>query len=195
MLPLAYFVRHGLTDWNAEGRIQGQIDTDLNAVGRAQADKNGARLAELIKRPEEFDFVASPKRRTRETMERVRAAMGLPRGGYRTDPRLIEMHYGDWQSFTLAELDGKLPGSTAARERDKWNFLPPGEAAESYRTLADRIAPWLAELERPTVCVTHGGIIRVMFRLIENYSPEEACKSPVPQDRILQLSGGRLRWV
>ncbi|MEX0954490.1 MAG: histidine phosphatase family protein [Rhizobiaceae bacterium] len=195
MLPLTYFVRHGLTDWNAEGRIQGQVDTDINDTGRGQADANGARLAELIKRPEEFDFVASPKRRTRETMERLRAGMGLPREGYRTDPRLIEMHYGDWQTFTLAEIDEKTPGSNAARERDKWNYIPPGVEAESYQMLADRIAPWLAELKGPTVCVTHGGILRVLFRLIENHDPETACKVSVPQDRILELSGGRLRWL
>jgi probable phosphoglycerate mutase len=195
MLPLAYFVRHGLTDWNAEGRIQGQVDTDINEVGRRQADANGARLAELIKRPDEFDFVASPKRRTRETMERIRAAMGLPRDGYRTDPRLIEMHFGDWQTFTLAEIDEKTPGANATRERDKWNYMPPGAEAESYQMLADRIRPWLAELKHPTVCVTHGGIIRVMFRLIENHDPEAACKISVPQDRILELNGGRLRWI
>lgn len=195
MLPLAYFVRHGLTDWNAEGRIQGQIDTDINETGRTQADGVGARLAGLIARPDEFDFVASPKRRTRETMERIRAAMGLPREGYRTDPRLIEMHYGDWQTFTLAEIDGRTPGSSAARDRDKWNFLPPGGEAESYEMLAARIAPWLAELRRPTVCVTHGGIIRVLFRLVGNHDPETACKGGVPQDRILELNEGRLRWI
>jgi probable phosphoglycerate mutase len=195
MLPLAYFIRHGLTDWNAEGRIQGQVDTDINEIGRSQADANGARLAKLIGNADEFDFVASPKRRTRETMERVRAAMGLPAEGYRTDPRLIEMHYGDWQTFTLAEIDARGPGSVAARESDKWNFLPPGAEAESYQKLADRIRPWLAELSRPTVCVTHGGIVRVLFRLIEDYEPEAACKGSVPQDRILELSGGRLRWI
>jgi probable phosphoglycerate mutase len=195
MLPLAYFIRHGLTDWNAEGRIQGQVDTDINEIGRAQADANGARLTELIGRADEFDFVASPKRRTRETMERVRLGMGLPREGYRTDPRLIEMHYGDWQTFTLAEIDAKQPGSVAARESGKWNFLPPGAEAESYQMLADRIRPWLMELNRPTVCVTHGGILRVLFRLIEDHEPEAACKGSVPQDRILELSGGRLRWL
>ncbi|MBO6718987.1 MAG: histidine phosphatase family protein [Rhizobiaceae bacterium] len=195
MLPLAYFVRHGQTDWNAEGRIQGQADTDINELGRRQADANGSRLADIVGRADGFDFVASPKRRTRETMERVRAAMGLPAGAYSTDPRLIEMHFGDWQTFTLAELEAETPGSTAARDRDKWNFVPPGANAENYQMLADRIAPWLAELKRPTICVTHGGIIRVMFRLIEGWTPEAACTGSVPQDRILELSGGRLRWL
>lgn len=195
MLPHAYFVRHGLTDWNAEGRFQGQTDTDINETGRRQADRNGALLAELIGTAEGFDFVASPKRRTRETMERVRAAMGLPREGYRTDDRLIEMHYGDWERFTLAEIEQRTPGSSEAREGDKWHYRPPGEKAESYELLAERISPWLAELKQPTLCVTHGGIIRVLFRLIEGWPVEAACKDPVPQNRILELNEGRLRWL
>ena len=60
MLPLVYFVRHGQTDWNAEHRLQGQADVPLNALGRAQAERNGRRLAELIADPTGFDFVASP---------------------------------------------------------------------------------------------------------------------------------------
>jgi broad specificity phosphatase PhoE len=88
MTPLIYFVRHGQTPWNAEQRLQGQADIDINAVGREQADRNGRRLAELIPDPAVFDFVASPMRRTRETMERARAAMGLATGRVLPSPSL-----------------------------------------------------------------------------------------------------------
>ena len=115
MTPIVYLIRHGQTDWNAEGRLQGQADTDINALGRSQADGNGRRLRELIAEPGAFDFVASPLRRTRETMERVRRSMGLPAEGYRTDARLKEVHFGDWQGSTFAELEAREPGSTAAR--------------------------------------------------------------------------------
>ncbi|TGZ38122.1 histidine phosphatase family protein, partial [bacterium M00.F.Ca.ET.162.01.1.1] len=89
MYPLVYIARHGQTDWNVEGRLQGQADTDINALGRAQATRNGRRLAEFVDKPTYFDFVASPMRRTRETMELMRAAMGLDPLAYRTDPRLV----------------------------------------------------------------------------------------------------------
>ncbi|TIL50680.1 MAG: histidine phosphatase family protein, partial [Mesorhizobium sp.] len=65
MYPLVYIARHGQTVWNAESRLQGQADTDLNPLGREQATGNGRRLAEFVDNPEDFDFVASPMRRTR----------------------------------------------------------------------------------------------------------------------------------
>ena len=106
-LPLTYVVRHGQTEWNAEYRLQGQADTDITETGRKQADQNGRKLAGLIDDSHPFDFVASPMRRTRETMERIRVAMGLAPDGYRTDARLMELHFGDWQGFTFAELEAQ----------------------------------------------------------------------------------------
>jgi len=195
MLPLVYFIRHGPTDRNAEHRLQGQADIPLNAVGRAQAERNGRRLAELIADPASFNFVASPLGRTRETMELVRGAMGLRCDGYRLDARLIEVNFGDWQGFTLAELDRVNPGSSGARELDKWNFVPPGEGAESYEMLFDRVRPWFDELSQPTVAVTHGGIFRVLFKLIGKKPIREAAALDIAQDRVLKLEEGKLEWV
>lgn len=195
MPPLIYLARHGLTDWNSEGRLQGQAETDLNEIGRQQARRNGKRLAELVTEPERFDFVASPTRRTRQTMELIRSEMGLPAAGYRTDPRLIELHFGDWQGFTLAELEQRNPGITAGRAASKWRFLPPGRDAETYERLAERVRPWLEELDRPTVCVTHGGIVRAIFHLLAGLDGDEAAGMNVPQDKVLELREGRLNWL
>ena len=193
MPPLVYFVRHGQTAWNKEGRLQGQAETDITENGRAQADRNGRELRELIKNPQDFDFVASPMRRTRDTMERVRTAMGLDPKAYRTDARLVEVSFGDWQGQTFEELEAVLPGVTAERSRDKWNFVPPG--GESYQMLLERVRPWLFERRRKTVCVTHGGVLRAMFRLIEGSSPAEAAMLEIFQDRVLRLQNGRLEWL
>ncbi|MER8518622.1 histidine phosphatase family protein [Mesorhizobium sp. M0644] len=195
MYPLVYIVRHGQTAWNAEARLQGQADTDLNELGREQASRNGRRLAELIDKPEDFDFVASPMRRTRETMERLRAAMKLDPHAYRTEPLLVELSFGDWQGFTFAELEANDPGSTRHRRLDKWNFQPPGEGAESYQMLLERVKPWFDALDRQTVCLTHGGVMRVMFRFVLGMSEQDAVSMEVPQDRVLRLDGRRLEWL
>jgi probable phosphoglycerate mutase len=194
-LPLLYVVRHCQTDWNAELRLQGQTDTDLTAFGRAQAARNGRRLAELVKTPNEFDFVASPLRRTRETMEIVRTGMGLPAQGYRTEPRLMELSFGDWEGHTMPEIETVTPGATERRMAGKWTFRPPGAKAESYAMLLERVRPWLAEVRQPTICVAHGGIVRVLFRLIAGRPEAEVAELDPLQDRVLRIEGGRLDWL
>ena len=58
-----------------------------------------------------------------------------------------------------------------------------------------RAMPWLSEVTRPTVCVTHGGVLRVLFRAVAGWSEREAAAMAVPQDRILRLEAGRLDWL
>ena len=195
MYPLVFIVRHGQTAWNAEARLQGQADTDLNGLGREQATGNGLRLAELVGDVRDFDFVASPMRRTRETMERIRAAMKLDPLAYRTDPRLIEVNFGDWQSFTFAELETQSPGAKRSRARDKWNFQPPGDGAESYQMLLERVKPYFDGIDRRTVCVTHGGVMRTLFRFVLDMAEDEAANLEIPQDRVLKLEGKSLEWL
>jgi broad specificity phosphatase PhoE len=193
-LPLIWFCRHGETAWNAEGRVQGQYDTEINKTGKAQANANGLKLKALVPDPARFDFVASPLKRTRDTMERIRAGMGLPVSGYRLDNRLKEVHFGDWQGFTLAEISMVHPELLEARHRNKWNFIPPGVEAENYDMLAHRFAGWLATVNAPTVCVTHGGVVRSLFHLIEGLDGEVASRLAVPQDQVLRLQRGTLAW-
>lgn len=181
-------IRHGQTDWNAEGRLQGQKDIPLNDTGRAQARGNGAAMAALLcDTVADYDFVASPLTRTRQTMELLRGAMGLDPAGYSTDPRLVEISFGDWEGFTLSDIAAAAPERLAERGHAKWNFIPPGADAESYEILSWRIGSWLKSLTRPTVCVSHGGVIRSVFRLIGGLAPEEAATCDIPQDRILRI--------
>lgn len=190
-----YIVRHGQTDWNVEFRLQGQSDTDLNANGRAQAAANGKLLATLIPDPKRFAYVASPMKRTRETMEIIRGALGLPSGGYAVDPRIVEMNFGDWETYTFAELEKTTPGSSKARDSDKWGFLPPGTGAESYAMMAERVRPWLAGLKGPIVVVTHGGVIRSIFNILNGMSGADAASMDVPQDRVAAIENGRIDWI
>lgn len=195
MLPIVYFVRHGQTDWNAEARFQGQRDIDINVRGRGQAQSNGRRLKQILGDAAGFDFVASPMRRTRETMELLRTQMGLPAQDYAIEPRLMELNFGLWEGYTIEEIEARIPGSAAERDRDKWGYLPPGDKAESYETLAVRVAPWLESVSRPTVCVTHGGVIRAIFLLTGQAERAVAESMDVPQDKILRLLDGRLAWL
>ena len=190
-----FLARHGQTDWNAERRLQGQADIPLNALGFEQARANGERLASLIGRAEGFDFVSSPLTRTRQTMETLRTAMGLDPRDYAIDPRLKEVHFGDWQGSTFAEIAARTPQPVEARRRDKWNFVPPGKEAESYAILMARIVPVFEAIERPSVVVAHGGIVRSLFHAWGAMTDEEAANMDVPQDRILRITNRVFEWI
>ncbi|MBB3539989.1 MULTISPECIES: histidine phosphatase family protein [unclassified Rhizobium] len=195
---LIYVVRHGQTDWNAERRLQGQKDIPLNAIGRAQAWQNGIDLAEILKvEAIPFDFVASPLARTRATMEIMREAMGLPSKSYRTDERLVEVSFGDWEGFTIKELKATARDRVTERNLNKWDFIPPGDDAESYEIMSWRVASWLSSVDKPTVCVTHGGVIRSLFRTIAGLPKDEAAEGEIPQDRILKIDRdkGLIGWI
>ena len=189
-----YYVRHGETDWNRDQRYQGQRDIPLNATGRSQAVRNGRALAEALgKDAAVIDHVASPLLRARETMELMRAELGLPPRGYRTDDRLREIHYGYWEGELWNELPAKDPQGFAAREADKWGWRPTG--GESYRDLSERVAGWLREIERDAVVAAHGGVMRVIRGLILKLPPAEIFRLDVPQDKVLMVEAGHTKWL
>jgi probable phosphoglycerate mutase len=191
-------IRHGQTDWNAEERLQGQKDIPLNELGRAQATRNGEVLLDLVGDDHSrYDFVSSPLSRTRETMERLRAAMRLEPKNYRTDERLLELSFGDWEGHTLEEVGTAAPERLLARIEQKWSFIPPGADAESYEILSWRVGAWLRSVGQPTVCITHGGVIRSVFRLVASLPEDDAAMMTVPQDKILKvdLGAGTLHWL
>jgi probable phosphoglycerate mutase len=195
MSPLAtlIFIRHGETDWNVEGRLQGQRDIPLNDTGRAQARRNGAALRAALPAAAGFSFVASPLSRSRETMALVRRELALPADGYAMDDRLKELSFGEWEGLTEDDVRQLTPALAAAREKDKWRFLPPG--GESYAVLSDRVAAWLAGLGGPTLAVAHGGVGRVLRRMVLGLDALQAITTPFPQDRVLVLEDGRERWI
>jgi probable phosphoglycerate mutase len=201
LAPVPYrilFVRHGETDYNAEGRLQGQRDIPLNGRGRAQAAAIGRALAKAL--PEAIAaleaaeaFVASPLIRTRQTMELARASLGLAPERYGLEPALKELTFGDWEGLTWPQVAKRDPAGARAREADKWNFAPPG--GESYAMLAARLQPWLESLKADGFVVSHGGVARALMTLIAGVSPQAAENADIWQGRAILFAGGGLRWI
>jgi broad specificity phosphatase PhoE len=191
--PNIYFIRHGETDWNVEGRLQGQQDIPLNDCGRLQAAEAGRRLKGLVDRVEDLDYVASPMTRTRETMDLLRTAIGLYPTGYRLDSRLVELTFGAWEGMTWKEVRKAEPQLAAQRERDKWGYAPPG--GESYAMLADRVRPILDDLARDTVIVAHGGVARAFLAVACGVSTRHAAGIDIWQGKVLVIEGRRHFWA
>jgi broad specificity phosphatase PhoE len=180
--PTLYYVRHGQTDWNAELRFQGRQDIPLNDTGRAQARDNGLKLARLIGDPERLAFITSPLGRTRETMEIIRAAMGLDPADYAVDERLIEASYGLLEGTTLREFKAADPASHKQRKQGRWKFQPP--QGESHEMVHKRICEWFDTIERDTVVIGHGVVGRVLRYHLLGLEPDAAAEYIFPQDRI-----------
>ena len=193
-MPVLYYVRHGETDFNIEGRLQGRRDTVLNAHGRRQAAECGALLRDLFardrRRAEEFKYISSPLKRARETMEVLRSTLGLQPRDYEVDERLVEIAYGEWEGLTLTEIEARDSGVLTRRERDKWDFAPLG--GESYRQLADRIGAWYRSLTSDTVVAAHGGGVRALMAVLKIVSEDEATHAQIEQGVVYVFADGKL---
>jgi broad specificity phosphatase PhoE len=196
-LERLFFVRHGETDWNAEGRLQGQQDIGLNARGLHQSGAAGRKLLNILGmdriRDPQLPYIASPLVRARRTMELARTAMQLDPSGYTTDPLLMELSFGTWEGKTWPEVQADAPQAASWREGDKWNFVPPD--GESYAMLGERIAPWLNALDGDCVVVSHGGVARVLMSVLGGLATNRAAIADIWQGRVIVFENGRFNWV
>jgi broad specificity phosphatase PhoE len=142
-------VRHGETDWNAESRWQGQVDTPLNVRGRQQARRLARRLAAVA-----FEAVySSDLRRARETAEIVAFSRGMP---VYTEPGLREIDVGSWAGLTAAQVAERFPDGEQ-----------PG--AETLAAFRARVLDALTAIARrhdgaTVLVVAHGGCVRTLQR-------------------------------
>lgn len=191
--PTIYFIRHGETDWNRDRRYQGQQDIPLNETGRLQARRNGRVLAEFMPGIATARFIASPLMRTRETMEIVRAELGLPPAAYETDPDIVELSYGKWEG-TLQDVVAEQDASEwAARNADPFRWRP--EKGESYADLFARVQRWANAVDQDCVVVSHGGVSRCLRAHVLGLDPADIPGLESPQDRVLILGAGEMRWL
>jgi broad specificity phosphatase PhoE len=192
--PVLFYIRHGETEWNVAGRLQGRHDVPLNARGRVQACHCGEVLRDLfVQEGRHFaaaDYFSSPLGRARQTMELARTAMGLPADGYQVVSALSEISFGEWEGYTIAQLRSRDPQRIAAREHDKWHFLPPG--GESYEMVARRMGAWYAELARDAVVTAHGGTARGLMAWLGIAKPAAAPLIDVAQGVVYVFEGERL---
>lgn len=192
--PTVYYIRHGQTDWNVAGRLQGRRDIPLNARGREQALHCGDVLRELFARQgrdaASFDYVSSPLMRACQTMRLAREALALPPDDYAIDRRLAEIAFGDWEGCTIAQLHERDPQGIAAREHDKYRFVPPH--GESYEMVGRRMRDWYESLGRDTVACAHGGTARGLIAHLRITNPAAAPLVDIGQGVVYVFADGRM---
>lgn len=153
--PELYILRHGETQWNAENRMQGELNSPLTAKGHQDA----ARQAEILRTRDltGFQFLSSPQGRAFQTAGLVLAEIAM---SITTDPRLREIGVGDWSGMLRDELpmpEGKDPFMA------QYEIAPNGEG---FARLETRCREFLADLRGPSVLVTHGITSRMLRSII-----------------------------
>jgi 2,3-bisphosphoglycerate-dependent phosphoglycerate mutase len=182
-------VRHGETAWNAEGRIQGHLDSPLNEEGLAQALLLGERLV----REPFSQLYSSDLGRALQTAQPI-----ADRSGRRVvpDARLRERNLGVFQGLTGAECERRSPGHYARfKLRDADHVIPEGE---SVRQVYERVSAVFADLARKhsgehAVVVTHGGVLDALYRLVNGLPLDQPRDFPIfnASLNVVRYEGGR----
>ena len=192
---MIYLVRHGQTEFNVIGRMQGALDSPLTEVGRDQARRLGALLANLIAGEDDWTIVASPQGRAQATAALICEAMGgaLP---LETDERLREISLGSWDGLTFEDIEAAHPGALDGLDRYGWHFNSPD--GETYEAITARLAAWLAEAQgsaRKLIVVSHGIAGLILRGLYGGQEREVAMRAGAPQDAVHRLHGGQVTRI
>lgn len=165
-----YLIRHGQTDWNAQGKIQGSTDIELNETGRWQA----ACLARGMERRPVGQIFSSRLKRALETAQIIGDSQGVK---VETVEGLREVDFGEWEGLTWKEIEQKYPNEYKLWWENPAGIAPPGGETreELHRRSADVVEWILAHARRDLAVVLHGGIMAyVVEYLMRNSRKDKA---------------------
>lgn len=180
--PDLYLMRHGQTEWNAQGRMQGRLDSPLTPLGVAQA----RRQAWLLRDLSGIARYASPAGRAQQT---ARVVFG--NAGYDSDARLDEIDIGAFAGRLGADLRAEHPELFAPDAGLSWYDHAPG--GEHFAGLRARVRAFLADLPGPALIVTHGITLRMLRTEAMGLPLDLLNALPVLQGSVHLVSGGQHR--
>lgn len=188
--PPVYFIRHGQTDWNLQGLIQGWTDTPLNETGHGQAKAVARALANLSELASGYRYVVSPLQRTRQTMAHIARTLSLAERHIAVEPNVKELGFGEWEGKPFWELKASPVYPADAETRYAWR--PKG--GESYEDGHARLKSWMDRVSEPVVVVAHGAIGRCLIGHLTSMPRAEVVKLVMPQGQFCRIHHGRAEW-
>ena len=179
-----FIMRHGETEWNVAGRMQGRLDSALTEQGRNQADLNGG----LVKALGGVDvLLVSPSGRTRETAYIVNSHTQVRMEFFE---ELMERDCGLWSGMAVTDVEARFPQAWAERELDAFNFRPP--EGENLSDMLHRARGFLEELyvskHESVGLVTHGVMSKVILNFFLSLSEAETVKVRHPNELVYRLT-------
>ncbi|AJD50284.1 probable phosphoglycerate mutase [Thalassospira xiamenensis M-5 = DSM 17429] len=192
-LPTILLIRHGETQWNVEGRLQGGQDAPLTLNGFRQICAVAENIRDLwsdLRIAGPVNYLTSPLGRARQTASILSDCWDIGYSGFKFDSKLQERNYGTWEGMTLSEVSQSRPAEFNAYQCDPWNYPVP--EGESKTQLSIRIKGWLEKLptDQSHVVVTHSGCFRLIRGLYVGASQAEIDEYREPQTTSYLLDHG-----
>lgn len=189
-LPNLILIRHGETQWNVAGRLQGRQDTPLTANGVRQALAVGLGLSERIAALGQVAFWVSPLGRARQTASILSDIWSVSFERFAHDDALVERAYGVWEGRSRDEIKRDLPDQYHAHTADPLDYAMP--QGESRTMLTNRLSTWLSRLDhhQTHVVITHSGCLRALRGIYSGASQETVMAYREPQTASFLLAPG-----
>jgi probable phosphoglycerate mutase len=183
-LKTIYIVRHGQTQWNVEGRMQGRLDSPLTEQGIQQAGANGALLKTLGGVEQLW---VSPSGRTTETAYLINS---YTQATIEFADELLERDCGEWSGMTIDEIQARHPQAWAKRLEDPYWYQPPqGESLQDMLLRAHGFLDDLFDSQWQSVAlVTHGVMSKVILKFYLGLSEIECTRTRHPNDTVYRLT-------
>ena len=182
-----YVLRHGETEWNRLGRLQGTLNSPLTPKGETQAKK----MAEILRRETEGKpiprVVSSPLGRACQTAEIVSNVLKIP---FSLDARLAEVNMGDWNGHIYKEIKLRWPEAFLDAGDADWNFF--SSTGENYDTVRNRVATWLSEQHSDVIAVGHGLSGKLLRGAYLGLPYAATLALTEPQDSVFCLHDGQM---
>jgi len=188
-LPTIYLLRHGQTEWNVEGRYQGQLNSPLTPLGREQAKSNALKLQKYLN-INEVKLFSSPLGRARETAEIIAKESGLDASKIIFEEDIQEVNYGIFEGQTKVYCKDLYAKEFSEREANKFTYVLEG--GESYANVFVRLKRWLASVEdeEVIVLVAHEMINRALRGIYCQLPNDKMLKLRQPNDVLIKLENG-----
>jgi len=188
-LPTIYLLRHGQTEWNVEGRYQGQLNSPLTSLGEEQAKYNALKLQKYVN-INELKLFSSPLGRARETAEIIAKQSGLDSSKIIFEENIQEVNYGIFEGKTKEYCKDVYAKEFSEREANKFTYVLEG--GESYANVFVRLKRWLVSLEeeKVIVIVAHEMINRALRGIYCNMTTDKMLTLRQPNDVLIKLENG-----
>ena len=183
-------VRHGETAWNAEHRVQGQLDVPLNAIGLAQA----LAVAKVLDAEKFSAIYSSDLSRARQTAEPTASLHSMK---VFLDKNLRERHYGIFERLTYAEVKQKFPEDYARFEaRDPEYAFRTGESLRDFSARSIAVISGIAQRHtgESVLIVTHGGVLDKLYRFVTGLPLSAERNFGIPNAGLNRIEVTVSRW-